>query len=305
MKVGIVGAGLVGSAAAFSMLLRGSCNEIVLVDKDEAKAAAQAADIGDAAPVTHATRVTAGDFHDLRGSAVVVLAAGLNQKPGQDRQEMLENNAAIYREVVPEVVQAAPDTVMVVATTPVDVMTSLAVRLAGPSWAGRVFGTGTVLDTARLRAAIAARAGLDPSHVHSYVIGEHGASEVLAWSLADIAGLPLEGHFAMRGLPWNHGLRNEITDEVKRAAARIVEGKGATSYSVGASIARIAEAVLDDAHAVLTVSSPTEPYGVAVSLPRLIGAGGVLSTFDMPLAPAEALALEASAGQLREVIARL
>ena len=304
MKVGIVGAGRVGSAAAFSMVLRGSCSDILLVDKDDAKAAAQAADIADAAPVAHATRVTGNSLADLAGSRVVVLAAGITQKPEQDRQEMLENNAAIHREIIPPVAQAASDAV-IVATTPVDVMTSLVVQLAGPMFSGRIFGIRTILGTARLRAAIALRAGLDPQHVHSYVIGENGASEVIAWSLADIAGLPLERHFAMRSLPWSHALRNEIPDEVKRAAARIVEGKGATYHSVGASIARIAEVVLDDAHVVLTVSSPSEAFQVSFSLPRLVGAGGVLATFQMPFSAIEALALEASAGGLKEAIERL
>ena len=192
MQVGIVGAGRVGSAAAFSMVLRGSCSDILLVDKDDAKAAAQAADTADAAPVAHATRVTGGSLADLAGSRVVVLAAGITQKPGQDRQEMLENNAAIYREIIPAVAQAASDAVIVVAATPVDVMTSLVVQLAGPVFSGRIFGTGTVLDTARLRAAIALRAGLDPQHVHSYVIGEHGALSLGRWPISPAAfGTPL------------------------------------------------------------------------------------------------------------------
>ena len=207
MKVDIVGAGRVGSAAAFSMVLRASCSDILLVDKDDAKAAAQAADTADAAPVAHATRVTGGSLADLAGSRVVVLAAGITQKPGQDRQEMLKNNAAIYREIIPAVAQAATEAVIVDAATPVDVMTSLAVQLAGPVFSGRIFGTGTVLDTARLRAAIALRAGLDPQHVHSYVIGEHGALSLGRWPISP-------------GCLWNATLRSAAFPGVTPCATR-------------------------------------------------------------------------------------
>jgi L-lactate dehydrogenase len=305
MKVGIVGAGRVGSTAGFAMVLRGSCDELVLVDRDDAKATAQAADIAGASPPNHPVKVTAGEYEALGGSDVVVLAAGIPQRVGQDRPELLENTAAIYREIVPLVTAAAPQAVLLVASDPVDVMTDLAVRLAGARWRGRVLGVGTVPDTARFRQAIAARAQVDAQHVHGYVVGEHGSSAVLAWSRADIAGLSLLEHFRARGLEWNTAIRNELADEVKRAAARIVEAKGAVSYAVSVAIARVAEAVLNNSHAILTVSAPSEPYDVCLSLPRIVGQKGVVSTLELPLSQEESLAIEASAESLRQAVARI
>ncbi|WP_027481502.1 L-lactate dehydrogenase [Deinococcus pimensis] len=302
MKVGIVGVGFVGATAAYAMVLRGSCSEIVLVDLDEARARAEAADIAHAAPVSHAVRVTSGGYADLAGARVVVIAAGVNQQPGETRLQLLARNAVIFREVVPQVLAAAPEAVLLVATNPVDVMTDLTARLAGGH--ERVIGSGTVLDSARLRALVAERANVDPQHVHAYVLGEHGDSEVLAWSTADIAGLPIAEFFERQGLAWNDEVRAEIDDRVRHAAASIIAGKRATYYGVGAAIARIAEAVLRDRRAVLTVSGPST-YGVSLSLPRVVGGAGVLATLMPRLSEEESEALERSAGVLGEAVAQL
>ncbi|HEX2864568.1 MAG TPA: L-lactate dehydrogenase [Deinococcales bacterium] len=299
MKIGIVGAGFVGAAAGYAMVLRGSCSDLALVDMNAAKAEAEAADIGDAAPVSHPVRVTAGDYPVLSGASLVVLTAGANQKPGEDRLSLLGRNAAIFRDIVPRVLENAPGAVIVVATNPVDILTALTARLAGPEMAGKVFGSGTVLDTARLRAEIAARANVDPQHVHAYVLGEHGDSEMIAWTHADIAGLPIPEFFAARGLKWSPDDQQAVAAKVRGAAGTIIKGKGATYYGVGAGLARIAEAVLRDARAVLTVSAPSEDYGVSLSLPRLVGGGGLLGEIKPVLSTAEAQALSASAGVLK------
>jgi L-lactate dehydrogenase len=193
MKVGIVGAGSVGAAAGFAMTLRGVATEVVLVDVDQARAEAEAADIAHATPFAARVRVSAGDVEALQGARVVIVAAGRNQHPGQSRLDLVDHNAEVISDVVPQILGTASDAVLVVATNPVDPMTQLAQRLSAEAGRDerRVFGTGTTLDTARFRHAVARRLGVDAQHVHGYVVGEHGDSEVLAWSTLDVAGRPL------------------------------------------------------------------------------------------------------------------
>lgn len=297
MKVGVVGSGLVGATAAYALTLRGSCSDLVLVDKDEARAQAEAQDIAHAAPISHGTRVTSGGYAALEDCRVVVVAAGANQQPGETRLDLLEKNAAIFRDVIPQVSRHAQGAVLLIATNPVDILTDLAGRLAPNQ---PVLGSGTVLDSARFRHLIAERAGVDATHVHGYVLGEHGDSEVLAWSTAAVAGLPVADFMRSRGLPWTPEVQEEVGTGTRDAAAAIIGGKRATYYGIGAALARIAEAVLDDRRAVLTVSAPTPEYGVSLSLPRVVGARGVEATLMPVLTPEEREGLEASARVLRE-----
>lgn len=302
MKVGVVGAGLVGATAAYALTLRGSCSDLVLVDKDEGRAQAEAQDIAHAAPVSHGTRVGSGDSGALAGCRVVVVAAGANQKPGESRLDLLDKNAAIFREVIPSVAEHAPEAVLLIATNPVDILTDLAGRLAPGQ---PVLGSGTVLDSARFRHLIAERAGVDATHVHGYVLGEHGDSEVLAWSTATVAGLLVDDFMKARGREWSAAVRDEIDHGTRAAAAAIIQGKRATYYGIGAALARITEAILGDRRSVLTVSAPTDEYGGSLSLPRVVGARGVEDTLMPPLTAEERAALEASAGVLRETGRRL
>lgn len=300
MKIGIVGAGAVGAAAAYAMVLRGSGSELVIIDQNHEKAQAEAADISHATPMSHPLRVYAGQYTDLSGSRVVALCAGVNQKPGESRLELLRRNAEIFREVVPRLLSAAPDAVLLVATNPVDLLTGLVADLAGPAWAGRVIGSGTVLDTARLRTLLAALAGVDPGHVHGYVLGEHGDSEVIAWSGARVAGLPLGTFMQATGKPWDAEIQARTERDVRGAAARIIAVKGATAYGIGAALARITEAILRDRRSVLSISAPHPGYGVSLSLPRVLGGAGILQTLPLDLTPGESAALQRSAGVLVE-----
>ncbi|SEJ58395.1 malate dehydrogenase (NAD) [Deinococcus reticulitermitis] len=302
MKVGVVGTGFVGSTAAYAMVLRGSCSELVLVDLDEDRAQAEAEDIAHAAPVSHGTRVSSGDYAALEGAQVVVLTAGANQKPGESRLDLLEKNAAIFREIIPQVTRAAPGAVLLVATNPVDLLTDLTTQLAPEQ---PVIGSGTVLDSARFRHLMAQHAAVDGTHAHGYVLGEHGDSEVLAWSSATVAGMPVADFMKAQELPWNAEVRREIDRGTRHAAASIIEGKRATYYGIGAALARIAEGVLRDRRSILTVSAPTPEYGVSLSLPRIIGAGGVLSTLHPKLTEDEQRALDKSAEVLRQARAHL
>src|SRR2546421_6484161 len=230
MKVGIVGSGFVGATAAYALVMQGVGREIVLVDRNAARAAAEADDIRHAVPFAHPLDVRAGDYEDLAGCRVVVLCAGVGQKPGETRLQLLQRNAQVFREVVPAVLKQAPNAVLVVATNPVDVMTHLAARFAADCGvpAGRVFGSGTALDTARFRSLLGGHCGVDPHHVHAYVIGEHGDSEVLTWSLATIGGMPLPEFARLRGIERSGSVREDIDAKVRRAAYTIINGKGAT-----------------------------------------------------------------------------
>ncbi len=311
MKVGIVGCGLVGSTAAYALIMRGVGREIVLVDRNTARADAEADDLFHAVPFSNPLIVHAGDYSALRGCRAVILAAGVNQKPGETRLELLARNAAVFSEVVPAVLNAAPDAVLIVATNPVDVMTHLTTTLAArrgiPST--RIIGSGTTLDTARFRTLLGQHLKVDPHHVHAYVIGEHGDSEVLAWSLVTVACLPLNDFVREQGLTFDEPARRQIDERVRRAAYHIISGKGATYYGIGSALARIVEAVLNDQRAVLTICSRTaEVAGVAdvtLALPHLVGGHGSVSSIPLKLDPTEEAALARSARILQEAIAAL
>ena len=307
MKVGIVGAGFVGATAAYAIALRGSATEVVLVDVRREKADAEAEDVAHATPFSARVRVTSGDPEDLAGSRLVVLTAGVGQRPGESRLDLLRRNADVFHAIVPEVVRHAPAAMLLVATNPVDAMTALAERYGTASGLppGHVFGTGTMLDTARFRQAVARHVGVDAQHVHGYVVGEHGDSEVLAWRSLDVAGQPAAEAAATLGASWTDADRDRIGDEVVRAAYRIIAGKGATYYGVGAAIARAAEVVLRDQRAILTVSASEPSFGCALSLPRLVGGDGVMQTLGVDLDEDERGRLEASAEVLREHAAAL
>ncbi|HYG90791.1 MAG TPA: L-lactate dehydrogenase [Azospirillum sp.] len=303
MKVGIVGAGFVGSTAAFAMTMRGAASEIVLVDANAKLALAQAHDIAHAIPFAHPVLVRHGDYAELAGAGVVVLAAGVNQKPGETRLQLLERNARIFAEIIPKTLTATPDAVLLVATNPVDVMTQIATRISGlPS--SRVVGSGTILDTARFRALLGTRLDLAPRSVHAVVIGEHGDSEVLLWSSATAAGLPVEEFAAQTGRPMTAEDRASIDEGVRRAAYHIIEGKGHTAFGIGGGLARLVAAIRDDEHAVITCSILTPDVAgvpeVALSLPRVMGAGGVLGTVMPALTPEEEAALKRSAEILKD-----
>jgi L-lactate dehydrogenase len=311
MKVGIVGSGFVGATAAYALVMDGVGREVVLVDKNAARAEAEAADIRHAVPFAHALHVRAGGYSDLTGCRAVVVCAGVGQRPGETRLDLLRRNAAVFADVIPNIVKNAPDAVIVVASNPVDVMTHLAARYAASCGvpAGRVLGSGTTLDTARFRSLLGVHVGIDPHHVHAHVVGEHGDSEVLTWSLVTVGGMPLEDFAQRRGVAITDQVRQEIDAGVRRAAYTIIGGKGATYYGIGAALARILDAVLHDQRAILTVCTPSPDVvgvpDVTVSLPRLVGGHGVLETFPLPLDDGETAQLRHSAGVIRQALDEL
>ncbi|ANC92492.1 L-lactate dehydrogenase [Azospirillum humicireducens] len=303
MKVGIVGAGFVGSTAAFAMVTTGAASEVVLVDMNEALAQAQAQDIAHAVPFTHAVTVRAGAYAALEGAGVVVLSAGVAQKPGETRLELLERNAKVFGAIIPEVLKAAPDAVLLVASNPVDVMTQIATRISGLP-RNRVIGSGTVLDTARFRALLAEQLAVTPRSVHAHVVGEHGDSEVLLWSSATVAGLPVEQAADQLRRSLTAEDRAAIDEGVRRAAYRIINGKGHTAFGIAGGLARLVSAIGADERMVATCAMLTDDVcgvpQVVLSLPRVIGAGGVLDTVLPNLSAEEAAALRRSAEILKE-----
>lgn len=311
MKIGIVGSGFVGSTSAFAMLMRGIGREIVLVDMNKNRAEAEADDILHAAPFAEPVNISAGDYSDLTGSHVVVITAGVSQRPGESRLDLLGRNAKVFHQIIPQVLEHSPEADLVIATNPVDIMTHLAATYAAelgvPST--RVIGTGTTLDTARFRALLGRKLDVDPQHVHAYVIGEHGDSEVLTWSLVDIGGIPLDEFCRMRSLDLCAEDKQEIDDLVRNAAYKIIQGKGSTYYGIGSAIAKIVEVILNNQRAILTVCTPLQEVAgiknVTLALPQLLGGEGIISTLLPPLDEAELDALRTSAALIRDLIAQL
>ena len=303
MKVGIIGSGFVGSSAAYAMALQGACNELVLVDLNAKMAKAQAEDILHATPFSIPVRVWGGEYPELEGAEAVVLACGVGQRPGETRLELLGRNAKVLEEVIPKVLKSAPGTVLLVASNPVDIITTMVSKISGLP-PGRVIGSGTILDTARFRTLLAEHLSVGTQSVHAYVLGEHGDSEVLVWSGATVGGMALSEFAQQAGLPVTQEVRSRIDDGVRRAAYRIIEGKGATYYGIGAGLSRIVRALRTDERAVLTVSSldgeAGNPDDVSVSLPRIVGTRGILATLCPVLSTEELEAFGRSVKSLKE-----
>lgn len=307
-KLAVVGAGSVGSSVAYAALLRGSARTIALYDVARAKAEAEVLDLAHgsslASPHTSPARVIGGDdIACVAGADVVVITAGARQRPGQTRLELAGTNVALLEGLLPRLLEQAPDAVYVLVTNPADVLALAAARIAGlPD--GRVMSSGTVLDTSRLRWRLAEQLGVSSRSVHATMIGEHGDSEFALWSTAAIGGVPLRQWCDERGeRVLDEGELEGLERETARAAYAVIEGKGATDLAIGVAAARITEAVLSDEHAVLPVSTPLDGYrgvsGVAMSVPSVVGRGGVLRRLEVPMDAAEQERLEASAQALR------
>ncbi len=308
MKIGIVGTGLVGSTTAYALVLHSIVNEIVLIDKDHQRARAESADILHAVPFTQPADIYAGDYSDLKDSKIVIITAGASQKPGESRLQLLDKNAAIFKNIIPQILKHASNTILLIATNPVDIMTHLAAQIATEFGipATHVIGSGTTLDTARFRALLGNRLKVDPQHVHGYVIGEHGDSEVLTWSIVDIGGLPLNEFLRLRKIELDKDERCEIDGKVRQAAYHIIEGKGATYYGIAAALARIVDVIVHDHKAILTICTPMKEIAnvadVTLSLPHLVSGQGVIDTLPLQLNQQENNALQKSARIIKNFI---
>ena len=296
-KVGLVGCGMVGASFAYALIQRGLATELVLVDADTGRAEGEAMDLNHGVPFVRPVTVRAGSFADLDGARVVVVAAGANQRPGESRLDLLQRNADVMRNVIPQIVANAPDTVIVIATNPVDILTQIAANVAQLPH-GRVFGSGTILDTARFRSLLGTHYGVDPRSVHAVIIGEHGDSELAVWSSANIANIPMTLFTGPTGKQYDRDALDHIFAQTRDAAYEIIKRKRATYYAIGLGLLTIVEAILRDQHTVLTVSTPMQGYagvqGIALSLPTIVGKDGAEEVLALPLDAAEEAAFRAS-----------
>jgi L-lactate dehydrogenase len=308
-KVAVVGAGSVGATLAYACLVRGIGRTIALYDVNADKTRAEVLDLNHGLQfVPQATVIGSDDIEVCRGADLVVITAGAKQKPGQTRLELAEANVALSRALVPRLLAVAPDAILLLVTNPVDVVTYAALKYSGLS-PERVFGSGTVLDSSRLRLLVAEHCGVAVQSVHAYIAGEHGDSEIPLWSSASIGSVPLLAWDLPGRPPLDAATRDEIVRRVIGSAGEIIRGKGATNYAVGLAAARIIEAVLDDQRLVLSVSSLLDGqagiHDVCLSLPSVVNRLGIDTVLPGPLSEDEAQGLRRSADTVRGVIKRL
>jgi L-lactate dehydrogenase len=306
MKLGIIGTGNVGCAIALAAVARGSAREIVLVNRTKKVATAVATDLRYGTTLGSRIDIADGDYDALTGAGVVLITSGVNEKTGgatdrsdpRGRLKLLEKNAAIYRDIVPKIVRAAPQAILVAVTDPPDPLADVARKAAGHD---RVLSTGTFLDTLRFRVHLGAHFGVDPTNVEGLVIGDHGTSQVFLWSSARVAGVPLTKLLQDRDENLS-ALRTKIENEVRYANITIIEGHDASQYGIGIVSARIAEMVLRDERSAVPIGSYHRDFGVTLSLPSVVGSAGVIATLPVELSVDERNGLQKSADNLHKAL---
>lgn len=303
MKVGIIGAGAVGSATAFSLIMTMVAHKVVLVDSNHKKAVAEATDIAHAAPFAGAAKIKAGNYEDLVDCDIIIVTAGANQKDGETRIDLLERNVRIFESIIPQIKTYAPNSMLLIAANPVDIMTDVAIKLSGfPK--ERVIGSGTVLDTARLRTLLAFYLGVSAKSVHADVLGEHGDSEVLVWSNAEAGTLSLNEYAESINKPLDEAKKAEINENVVRSAYKIIEGKGWTCYGIAGALTQICRAIGNNDYSILTVSSHHKNVegveDVCLSLPTVVNRQGIYHVIKPNLSEIEHKKLHESAKTIKE-----
>ena len=304
-KAAIIGCGFVGSATAFTLMQSRLFSELVLLDANEAKADGEAKDIAHGIPFAGQMKIYAGTYDDIADSAIIIITAGANQKPGETRLDLVHKNVAIYKSIIPEISKRDFQGILLIVSNPVDILTYTALKLSGfPE--NRVIGSGTVLDTARLKYALSEHLGVDSRSVHSFIIGEHGDSEIAAWSSANVSGIDLNDFCEMRGHYNHHEAMEKIANDVKNSAYEIIAKKHATYYGIAMSVKRICEAIVRDEKSIMPISSMMHgEYGiedVALSMPAIVGKNGAQGKVPISLNYDEITKLQESAKALKKVI---
>lgn len=305
-KVAVIGCGFVGSASAFALMQSGLFSEMVLLDADHKKAEGEAMDISHGEAYARPMHIYAGTYDDIADAAIIIITAGANQKEGETRLDLVQKNVNIFKSIIPQIAARNYQGILLVVANPVDILTYTAVKLSGlPEH--RVIGSGTVLDTARLREILGNRLGVDSRSVHAFIIGEHGDSEIPVWSTANVAGVPINKFCEMRGHYEHAAAMKKIADEVKNSAYEIISRKKATYYGVAMAVKRICEAIIRDEKSVLPVSNMMHGAygieGITLSIPAIVGKNGVELQMPISLDGNEALALKASADLLKKIAA--
>ena len=307
-KAAVIGCGFVGASIAFRFLQQGLFSELVLLDANQAKAEGEAIDLSDGLPYAAPMTITAGTYDDITDCALVVITAGANQKPGETRLDLIGRNTAIMQSILKEITARDFGGILLIVSNPVDVLTYEAWRLSGYP-RERVIGSGTVLDTGRLKQLLGEELGVDSRNVHAFIIGEHGDSELAVWSEANVSGLDLQDFCRIRGLERVTETKDRLYRQVRDSAYEIISRKGATYYGIAMAVGRIAESLVKDEHAVLPVSVVLEGEygleGLALSIPSIVGREGLEEVLEIPLSGEEAQALRQSAKQMEEAIASL
>ena len=307
-KAAVIGCGFVGSATAFTLMQSRLFSELVLLDVNMEKADGEAKDIAHGIPFAGQMKIYAGTYDDAADAAIIIITAGANQKPGETRLDLVQKNTAIYQSIIPEIVKRDFGGILLIVSNPVDILTYVALKLSGlPE--NRVLGSGTVLDTARLKYALGEHLGVDSRSVHSFIIGEHGDSEIAAWSSTNVSGIPLNDFCEMRG-HFNHdAAMDAIAEKVKNSAYEIISKKQATYYGIAMSVKRICECIVRNERSILPVSAMMHgEYGIediTLSMPAIVGIGGVETHVPIALSEEEAEKLVESAKKLKEVAKRL
>lgn len=307
-KAAVIGCGFVGSSIAFSLMQKGIFSELVLIDANHAKAEGEAMDLSHGLPYTASMDIYAGDYADVADCSLVIITAGANQKPGETRLDLIEKNVGILKSIIPQITATSFEGILLMVANPVDVLTHAAQKISGypPE---RVFGSGTVLDTARLKYQLGQHLDVDSRSVHAVIIGEHGDSELPVWSGANISGIDLNHFCEIRGHYDHEDSMKKIYEDVRDSAYDIIERKGATYYGIAMAVARIAESIIKDEHAVLPVSVALHGEygldGLSLSIPSVVGKNGIEKVLEIPLSKAERENLLASAAQLKGVIESL
>lgn len=308
IKISIIGAGFVGATAAYALMIAGLASEIVIVDINKEKALGEAMDLAHGVSFVKPVDVYAGDYKDTADSDIVIITAGAAQKPGETRLDLINKNLDIFKKIIPNIVEHSPNSILLVVSNPVDILTYITYKLSGfPKQ--RVIGSGTVLDTSRFKHLLSEYFNIDDRNIHTYIIGEHGDSEVPTWSLTNIAGMNLDDYCKNVCKKYDELSKNKIHHDVKNAAYEVINRKGATYFAVGLAIRRIVEAILRDENSILTVSSLLEgQYGISdvyVGVPTIVGSSGTKKILEVPLDEEELNKLKISTTTLKEYIDKL
>ncbi len=304
-KVTIIGAGLVGATTAFALMNAGTTSEIALIDLNEKRLSGEIMDLNHGIAFVPSTKIRAGTYDDCSDSNIVIITAGAAQRPGETRIDLLKRNIEVFKSIVPKIVEKNRDCVILVVTNPVDILTYATWKFSGLP-ANQVIGSGTVLDSARFKYLLSEHCHVSPQNVHAYIIGEHGDTEVPAWSITNIAGMPLDDYCFRCEQACKLEERQAIFENTKKSAYEIIEGKGATYYAVALAVRRIVEAILRDENAILPVSSLMEGYygveDLCLSLPTIVNSGGVSKVLELPLKDEEIEGFKRSGQVLRQAM---
>ena len=307
-KVAIIGCGNVGASIAFALMQQGLFTEMLLIDSNRSKAEGEAMDLSHGLPYLTPMDIRAGDYSDISDCALVIVTAGVNQRPGETRLDLIEKNSAILKTIIPQITKRDFSGILLIVSNPVDVLTYAAWRFSGYPRA-RVIGSGTVLDTGRLKSLLGERLRVDSRSIHAFIVGEHGESELAVWSSANVSGIDLPDFFHLQGMENHPQVLQEIYTAVRDSAREIIQRKGATYYGIAMAVARIAASIIKDERAVLPVSVVLEgEYGLdrlCLSLPAIVGRSGLEEVLEIPLDRDEMRALSLSAQQLRQVVKKM